>query len=452
MRYHGIITRDHYESFFWKLAMRLRIRKTESLHGVITPPGSKSEAVRALIFAMLSPGESMISNLPPGDDLRHAITVCREMGCEIFQTGDLLRLRSLGLPLAPLSKTIYTGNSGITTRFLLPLLGLREDTQTPIRLNCGEQMRARPMAPLIDALKNLGLEINCLGQADALPIEVRGNLTGGKTRVSGISSQYLSSLLIALPLAPQASEIRVHDLHERPYVDLTLAWLRRQGIRFEHRQEGLEEIFMIPGGQQYFAMNTFIPGDFSSASYFIAAGALFPGEIVIEGLNLNDAQGDKQLIDILRAMGAEILSESSRLIVRGGRSLKGIAIDAKEIPDLLPTLAVIGTVAEGRTEIYNVPQARLKETDRIHSMTQGLRALGASIQEKPDGMILESSSLTGGIVKGYGDHRTVMALTLAGMLAEGETQIDEAESINKTYPGFIGEMQKLGGDLIHEGD
>jgi len=427
--------------------MRVVVRKSASLQGVITPPGSKSEAVRAIMFGLLSQGESRIHNLPDGEDIIHAIEVAKGMGAQITQNGASLTLRSAGIPFQQVSPQLYTGNSGITTRFLLPLLGLGENHQTPIIVDCGDQMRTRPMSSLLSALNDLGMEIVSINNNESLPVQVSGKLMGGKTSVSGVTSQYLSALLIALPLAQETSEITVTDLHERPYMDITLAWLKRQGIRFIHHKDNPVDSFIIPGGQQYQAFEYTLPGDFSSASYFIAAGVMFPGEIILKGLNLNDTQGDKQLIEIVKSMGADITCNASDIIIKGGKPLTGIHIDANAIPDLLPTIAVLATVAKGRTQIVNVPQARLKETDRIHSMTEGLCKMGANVEEKSDGMIIEQSSLSGASVKGYGDHRTVMALTLAGLLAEGETQIDEAESINKTYPTFMEEIKRLGGNV-----
>lgn len=435
---------------FWEELMRVVVKKCDLLQGLVIPPGSKSQAIRALLFALLSPGVSKIANLPSGEDISSALNTCANFGAKMSLKDDVCEIDSRGFPLSVLDQKIFTGNSGICTHFILPLLGLRENNEVPIVMDCGNQMRNRPLADFFETLRSLGLKIDCISHNNTFPVEVRGELLGGKTSVSGLCSQYLSALLMALPLAKNDSEVLVKNLHERPYVELTLAWLKRMNIRVTHRREGVNEVFAIAGGQEYLACDTTVPGDFSSASYFIAAGVIFPGEIHVEGLDWNDAQGDKQLIDILKAMGAEIVCESSRIILKGGQRLQGIAIDAKEFPDLVPTLAVLGTVAQGQTEIYNVPQARSKETDRIHSMTEGLRKMGAIIHEKNDGMIVKESNLHGAFVKGYGDHRTVMALTIAGLLAEGETVIDEAESINKTYPNFFHEIQTLGGSLRYE--
>jgi 3-phosphoshikimate 1-carboxyvinyltransferase len=228
---------------------------------------------------------------------------------------------------------------------------------------------------------------------------------------------------------------------------MTLNWLKDQNIQFSHASQGNIDTYKIKGKQQYKKIHSIISGDFTSASYLIAASVLIPGKVIVEGLAMSDPQGDKRLVTLLQEMGADIIVESKRLIIRGGKKLSGIKIDANDIPDLLPTLAVIGVYASGKTEIRNVEQARIKETDRIHSMADGLRRMGAKIDEHQDGLTVYQSLLLGCSVKGCNDHRTVMALSIAGMIAEGITIIEDGEAIKKTFPGFIKIMQSLGAKL-----
>jgi 3-phosphoshikimate 1-carboxyvinyltransferase len=427
--------------------MKLKISKTQTLLGHVVPPGSKSQTVRGLLLALLSQGESHLLNSLDSDDAQAAISVCKNLGVEINTIGNQLTITSQGLPLKTKSDLIHTDNSGITTRFIMPILGLRKNTEKPIVLTCGEQMRARPISSLVNALIKLGLNINYLEKNGVLPISISGNLLGGVAEVDGITSQYVSALLLSLPCAPNDSEITVRNLHERPYVDMTLSCLNKQNIQYVHERSGELDIFKIKGKQSYKKFQIQIPGDFSSASYFIAAAVLSEGCVELTGLDFHDPQGDKRLVTILQEMGADITVETSRLIIRGGRVLRGIKIDANDIPDLLPTLAVIGTQATGKTEIINVKQARIKETDRIHSMTEGLRLLGARVDEHEDGLCIYKSTLKGAEIRGFGDHRTVMALSIAGLLAEGSTIIDDAESINKTYPNYIRDMKSIGAKM-----
>ena len=424
--------------------MYIKVQKTTSLHGTTTPPSSKSQSIRGLLIALLSKGVSTLINPLDSDDMQDAKMVCQQLGVTLIQDIGSLRINSTGLLLETEVEKINTGNSGITTRFILPLLGLRKNGDSPIYVDCGEQMRKRPIRSLVIALRLLGLAIDYKDIEGQLPVTIQGTLKGGVAEVDGITSQFISALLMALPCAASSSTITVKNLHERPYMEMTLHWLKQQHIQYSHQREDSADIFHIQGNQRYQPLETIIPGDFSSASYLIAAGVLIEGQVELVGLNMQDHQGDKQLVSILQSMGARIAITPKGLRIEGGHPLKGIVIDANDIPDLLPTLAVIGTYAQGKTVIINVPQARIKETDRIHSMTVGLKRLGAKIDEHPDGVTVYQSALQGANVKGYGDHRTVMALAIAGLLAEGETTIDESESINKTFPTFVEIMQALG--------
>ncbi len=427
--------------------MNLLVSRTAALSGSVTPPSSKSQNIRGLFFALLAKGQSQLYNVLESDDMKDAVRVCQSLGATIQLQQNEIIIDSPGLPLTRIAENIFSGNSGITTRFSLPILGFKENNQQEIYFDCGEQMRARPISTLAQALQNLGMNIRYLEKQGSCPLAVSGQLRGGKTSVNGLSSQYLSALLISLPCAQENSEITVEDLHERPYVEMTLSWLKEQKIRFSHQIIGNQDIFDISGGQIYRPFQKNLTGDFSSASYLLAAGVLLGTPITLLGLDMNDPQGDKKLVEILQKMGADILIDSDKIIVHATKKLTGIRIDANDIPDLLPTLAVIATQASGKTEILNVPQARIKETDRIHSMAQGLQKLGAKVEEHPDGLTIYQSQLQANTVKGFGDHRTVMALSIAGLLAEGITCIDDAQAIDKTFPDFVAMMKKLGGNM-----
>lgn len=432
--------------------MILCVKKTNHLAGQVMLPSSKSQSVRGMILALLAKGESTLINPLDSDDMQDAIKVCIQLGANVSIGKDRLLIQSSGLPLRTETQRINTGNSGITTLFVMPVLGLRHNTDTPIILDCGEQMRARPIQSLVDALCTLGLTIQYLDKEGKLPVAIFGQLKGGVAEVDGITSQYLSALLLSLPCASTDSTIIVKNLHERPYMEMTLKWLQEQNIQYSHHRTKKNDIYQIQGKQTYQPFRTVIAGDFSSASYLIAAAAMIPGYVELYGLNMQDPQGDKRLVHILQEMGADIVITSTGIIIQGGLALTGLKIDANDIPDLLPTLAVIGTYAKGKTEITNVRQARIKETDRIHSMTEGLFRLGAKIDEYPDGMTIYQSELHGTSVKGYDDHRTIMALSLAGMRASGETRIDDSKAINKTFPTFISLMCSLGAkmEVIHD--
>lgn len=430
--------------------MKLIVKQTVALNGRAMMPGSKSHSIRALMMATLCQGESQLTNVVESDDMQDAIAACKKLGVSIHQSQNSVTVVSQGLPYNPDSHDINVGNSGVTTHFMLPLLGLRKNPDQPIVLNCHDQMRARPIKSFIDTLQSLGLHITYLEDENKLPLQITGKLMGGEAYVDGITSQYLSALLFALPCAEKDSAIKVMNLKERPYVDMTLKWLEMQKIEIRHSFTQNCDTYHIKGRQNYKKFNAVIPGDFSSASCLIVASVLMRGEIDILGLDMTDAQGDKQLISILQKMGADIVVSSECIQISGGKKLSGIRIDAGDIPDLLPALAVIGTYASGKTEIYNAAHARIKETDRIMSMAAGLRLMDAKIIENEDGLTIFQSQLKGAFVESYGDHRTAMALSVAAMLATGETVIEGSEAMNKTFPHFVEIMKTLGANMEEE--
>ena len=432
--------------------MYLKVKQSVRLQGKATPPGSKSQSIRGLFFALLAEGESILNNVLDSEDTRHAIQVCKNLGATIRIHDNQIILQSTGIPIEPAVTTLHTGNSGITTRFVMPLLGFCKNPLQSVIVDCDEQMRARPIGSLVTALTQLGLIIEYLNNHGSLPISISGHLKGGTAEIDGLTSQFLSALLISLPCADADSKIIVKNLHERPYVEMTLDWLKRQNIQYTHQRNKENDVFFIQGQQKYKNMNTTIAGDFSSASYLIAAAALTEGCVELTGLNMQDPQGDKRLVSLLQKMGADISIHPTSLVIHGCKPLKGIQIDANDIPDLLPTLAVIGTYASGKTSIDNVAQARIKETDRIHSMSEGLTLMGAKVEEHKDGLTVYQSSLCGARVKGYGDHRTVMALSVAGLIAKGVTLIEESEAIHKTYPHYVNTMKLLGAHMEETND
>jgi 3-phosphoshikimate 1-carboxyvinyltransferase len=300
------------------------------------------------------------------------------------------------------------------------------------------------MKPLLDSLSDLGAETSSTD--GRCPISIKGRIKGGETSIKCTTSQYLSSLLICTPMADEDTVIRVQELNEKSYVKMTLDWLAKHGIEYEEKNL---EYFKIYGGQKYEPFTVTIPADFSSATFPICAGVMCGKEVVISGLDMNDSQGDKAIIDILKKMGADITWNDDDLVVKKS-VLVGREIDLNDTPDALPALSVIGCYAHGTTVLKNVPQARLKETDRIAVMTSELKKMGAEIEEREDGLIIKHSRLKGSVLRGYNDHRVVMALSLAGLIADGKTKIDSAESINITFPNYDKLMNAIGANMIIE--
>jgi len=316
--------------------------------------------------------------------------------------------------------------------------------KTTIHLTGDNQIQNRPVAPIINAINDLGAKANIVKDNDCPPVTISGTLSGGKTTIECKSSQYLSSLLLACPLAEGDTEIRVPLLYEPDYARITLDWLDRQGIHYEMADD--LSWFRIRGGQHYTAFDLTIPADFSSATFFLCAGALIGKDVLIKGLDFGDSQPDKAVADYLIAMGADLSCRKDG--IRVGRSeLVGCEIDMNRTPDALPAMAVTAAFAKGITRLINVPQARDKETDRIACMAKELAKLGAVVEELPDGLIIHGrdggSNLTPCPVNGYGDHRIVMALSIAGMALDGAMSIDTAEAMNITFPEFVTLMNQL---------
>ncbi len=416
--------------------MKLAVRKSRLL-GDILIPASKSHTIRAVAIASMATGCSLLQNPLTSADALSCVTACRALGADI-RTGKEWTVYGFGgVPTIP-AGPVDIGNSGTSLRILTAAAAL---SNHPVTFDGDNSIRQRPMQPLLGALQDLGVQISSRG--GKCPITVQGPIRGGKTKVNGIDSQFVSALLLACPLASGESGIIVENLHERPYVQMTMNWLREQNIRLEHR--GLE-YFKIPGGQCYNAFEKQIPGDFSSATFSLCAAAVTGSEITIRGLDFSDSQGDKEIFKHLEKMGVEIRHSPGSVKVKGG-VLKGMEIDLNSTPDALPAVSAAACMAHGETRLLNVAQARLKECDRIKAVVSELSKMGADIRELDDGLIIKSSTLRGASVHGYGDHRMVMALAVAGLAAQGETVVDTAEAVGVTYPGFVQDMQALGADM-----
>ena len=340
-----------------------------------------------------------------------------------------------------LAGTIDMGNSGTSLRIFTGLAAMGD---FPVSFDGDASLRTRPMGQLLDVLSELGVSVE---SADGkCPLTVTGPAKGGKTTVNGASSQFLTALLIALPLAESDTILKVVDLNERPYVEITLGWLSRQGIELEYSDDMSR--FHIKGGQKYTAFDSVIPADFSTAAFPLVGAVLTKGKVLIKNLDFSDQQGDKAVFDYLERMGATIVRSDNDTCVSALEQLSGKEFDLNATPDALPVMAVAGAFAEGTTSLIDCPQARIKETDRIKCMTCELRKMGAEVEELADGMIIHGGKkLAGTEVEGYDDHRIVMALTIAGMLAEGETTINGAEAAAVTYPTFIKDFIALGADI-----
>ena len=422
--------------------MKLIVRKSR-LKGEVVIPASKSHTIRAAAIGSLAVGDSVIGRPLVSGDTLSAVKCYRALGAKI-DTSDpnLWKVTGTGGDVTTSGQTIDVGNSGTTLRIAMgsaALAGPGENTT----FTGDEQIRSRPVGPLLEALNNLGAECKSLGKNDKPPVRVTGQLRGGKTSIAATTSQYLSSLLLCTPLARDDTEIDVTLLNEPGYVQMTLDWLDKQGIEYE--KEDLRK-FKVKGGQHFKAFDAAIPADFSSATFFLCGAALVGDEVTLLGLDFSDSQPDKAVVGYLRAMGADIKIESNSITLKGA-PLKGAEIDMNKTPDALPAMAVTAAFAEGQTRLVNVPQARSKETDRIKCMAEELKKMAVDVEELPDGLIIRQSRPKPAQLDGRSDHRIVMALSLAGLAIEGECTIDTAETMSVTFPGYVELMRGIGGNM-----
>jgi len=425
--------------------MRWRVQASK-LSGAIAVPPSKSHTIRALLVASLASGRSTIRRALLQGDGESAARVARSLGALVELAGDTLTVEGLGLDLDRGGRELDCGNSGTSMRLFAGAVALG---RTERRFDGDSSLRTRKMRPLLKALAQLGATFTCEAEAAAVPFVIRGPLRGGHATVSGVTSQFLSSLLFACPPSSGDSVVEVDDtLNEKPYVELTLWWLGRMGIRFE-ALAGLRHV-EIAGGQRYAPIDMAIPADFSSATFPAVAAVLTGSTVTLTGLDFSDPQGDKAVFGYLEQMGAKVEHIAEGVRVRAGSRLVGGEIDLNATPDALPAMAVLATAAEGETRLVNVPQARIKETDRIAVMAQQLGRLGALVQQLPDGMVIRGGGLRGAVVHSHDDHRVAMALAIAGLCASGTTTIEGAEAATVTYSTFLEDFAALGARLCAE--
>jgi len=301
------------------------------------------------------------------------------------------------------------------------------------------------MGPLLDALYGLGADARSLGGDGRPPLHVRGPLLGGEVSISGsVSSQFLSSLLLACPLAPGATTLHVlPPILSEPYVDVTRHMMHVFGAAVEARGND----FAIPGGQRYFPADFVVPGDFSSAAFPLVAAAITAGDVTVDGLDLAAPQGDRKIADILGAFGASVAQRPDAVRVRGG-SLEAQTVDVSATPDLFPVLAVLATQARGTSRFVNGAQLRIKESDRIETTVAFLRAMGADVAGTPDGCVVRGpAALTGAEVDSQGDHRILMAAAVAGLVAGGPVEITDPWCFRVSYPSFLDDLRALGAEM-----
>ncbi len=414
-----------------------------ALHGEIRVPPSKSHTIRALLIAALADGESTIEHGLLEGDGASGLDAVQGLGATVAREGDNLRIAGAGSDGGLGRDELFLGNSGTSARLFAAAAALGPRKR---RFDGDDSLRNRPMKPLLTALGELGATFGFESSNRDIPFWIHGPLRGGSVCISGITSQFVSSLLLSCPLATGDTSIAVDGLHEAPYVRITTWWLDKQGIAYEASDDLAH--FKIRGNQRYRPIRQRIPGDFSSATFAATGAAITRSSLRIENVDFTDPQGDREVFDILESMGVLVERDQTGCVVSGGDELQGTEIDLNSMPDALPALAVLGCVASGTTVLRNVKQARIKETDRIAVMAGELAKMGASIEELPDGLRIRQSALRGALVDGHNDHRVVMALALAGLIADGVTVVGGAEAAAVTYPGFARDFAAAGMNIL----
>jgi len=389
------------------------------------------------VLGALSHSHLILKNPLISEDTKATLDALFAMGAEIGKRSDGLMIYCEKLRGAP--GTIDARNSGTTMRLMAGVASLLGSTTT---LTGDESLVRRPMAPLVDALGQLGARCEYLGTKGTPPLRITGPVTKGEAILPGdVSSQFVSSLLIACTQKHGDTTIRLESpLRSRPYVDITLEMISAFGGAVDESPEG----FHVKGTQRLSRDEYSVPGDFSSAAFPLAAAAITGGEVTVRGLEMRSPQGDRAIVDLLSAFGAEVSRDSNGVKVFGGK-LQGAEIDVRHIPDLFPILAVMGSVAEGTTTITGGQNLRHKESDRIESVTRFLSNMGANITPTDDGCVVRGiRKLRGATVQTMGDHRVMMAAAVAGLACDSETRIEDDSSFSVSYPGFISDMHQLG--------
>lgn len=421
--------------------MSFAVVQPGTVSGMLTPPPSKSAAHRALICAALA-GGGTVNGVLPSEDMRATLRAVQALGTPAEITGTQIHF-SARRPLSPSEQapvTVDCGESGSTLRFFIPLFAAMGIDAV---FTGSGRLPQRPLGVYADCLPVHGVDFTPPANGGSLPLRVAGRLRGGEYALPGnVSSQFITGLLFALPLCQEDSVIRLTSpLESAGYVDMTLAALQRAGITVETTADG----WRIPGGQAYRPADYTVEADWSQAAFLLAAGAL-AGNVRLQGLSLPSAQGDSAALALFRRFGADIATDAGGIRCRRA-PLHGIDINAAQIPDLVPILAVTAAFAEGVTHIFHAERLRIKESDRLAATADGLRRLGARVEETADGLRIHGGGpLTGGEVDGCNDHRIVMSMAVAALRCSGPVTISDAQSVAKSWPGFFIDFIHLGGN------
>ncbi|EFX91698.1 3-phosphoshikimate 1-carboxyvinyltransferase [Actinobacillus ureae ATCC 25976] len=426
---------------------KITLAPISRVEGEINLPGSKSLSNRALLLAALAKGTTKVTNLLDSDDIRHMLNALRALGvnyslsedktiCTVEGIGGVFNWQN-GLSL-------FLGNAGTAMRPLTAALCLKGTAEAEVILTGEPRMKERPIKHLVDVLRQAGASVQYLENEGYPPVAIRNSgLKGGKVQIDGsISSQFLTALLMAAPLAEGDMEIEIiGELVSKPYIDITLAMMKDFGVNVENQNY---QTFVVKGNQSYISPEKYlVEGDASSASYFLAAGAI-KGKVKVTGIGKNSIQGDRLFANVLEATGAKITWGDNFIQAEQGE-LKGVDMDMNHIPDAAMTIAATALFAEGETVIRNIYNWRVKETDRLAAMATELRKVGASVEEGEDFIRIQPLPLTQfqhAEIATYNDHRMAMCFSLIA-LSDTPVTILDPKCTAKTFPTYFSEFEKL---------
>ncbi len=420
----------------------IEIVPIDKLDADIIVPGSKYIANRVLIISALAKGKSIIKNVPDNEDINNSIMALKSFGADIQRKDDLLIISGNKGKLKIPGKAINVGDSGTLLRFIT---GVAAICRGKVKITGSKRIQERPINDLISAFSDLGVKTKSLNKGKPPVVIEGGTLKGGKIKIKGdISSQYISSLLLVASYAKEDVEIILKtEVVSKNYIDLTIQLMEDFGVKIERK--GYSR-FLIKSGQRYRAREYVIQGDWSSASYFLAAGAIVPGRIRIKNIDLKSRQGESRFYSVLKKMGCKINKKDDWIEVIGPERLIGIDIDMGSMPDTVQTLCSVACFAEGTTSITNIGNLRYKESDRINDTALELKKLGINVKTKDDSITIKGGNVRDGIIDTHNDHRTAMSFALIGLKVK-RMKINNPEVVNKSFPGYWDKLKEIGAEI-----
>jgi 3-phosphoshikimate 1-carboxyvinyltransferase len=414
-----------------------RCLEPSAIKGTLKAPASKSMTQRAIAAALLADGQSVIHNPSYCDDSLAAMSIAVGLGARVEPQVNELKINGSAVLKEP---KLNCGESGLAIRMFSPIAALYS---AEIKMVGANSLKKRPMFMIEEALNQLG--VKCTSSGGFLPLTIEGPIVGGHCEIDGsVSSQLLTGLLMALPLAAGNSEIRVNNLKSKPYIDMTIQILKSFGISVENRDYSL---FRIQGNQKYIPHSYTVEGDWSGGAFLLVAGAI-NGQLCVRGLRSDSMQSDKLIVNALEKAGAHIISGENQIEITRSE-LKAFEFDATESPDLFPPLVALASYCEGISKIKGVSRLIYKESDRAKALQEEFGKMGIKIEINDDLMFVIGGKPQGSKVESHDDHRIAMAIAVASLGATGKVSIRDSQCVAKSYPGFFDDLRHVGA-VVHE--